>query len=288
MPIVVPLLAGILVPAGLSTALLALSVRLGPEGSPPRGRQALWALSLAAAFLAGHAVVAGIPPLPPVDAGEWLFYFVPLAAALSAIEAIQETPEVLSRLARAALIYGLFFLTFRPLIDMAWGRQKGAFLVLLLSLLVLSVWQGLAELSRSVRAPALLSALLASAACAAATLALSGSALLGQLAGVLASALAPFAIIAMWRPAHAPAGGLVAPSVLILGALLAQGVYYSALSPSSALVLLAAPLLCAAELFPPLARGPARRAALWSAAAASAAGGVCVLQAARHLPPGGY
>ncbi len=282
------LLIGVLVPAGCSAALLALAARLWREESPARGERALWAPFLAAAFLAGHAAVAGTPPLPPVDAGEWLFYFVPLAAALSAIEALQKTPEILSRLSRAALVYGLFFLTFRPLIDMAWGRQKGAFLVLLLSLLVLSVWQGLVELGRSVRAPALSLSLLAAAACTASALALSGSALLGQLAGVLASALAPFALAALWRPARAPAGSLVAPFLLILGALLAQGVYYSALPAAGALVLLAAPLLCAADRLPLLARTSPRRAGLVTAAAVLAAGGACVLWVARHLPSGDY
>lgn len=222
------ILRGVLLPAFVAGVVLAVV----------RNRRAA-GLALALGYPAGHVAVAGRLPLPPIEASEWLAW-VGLGGGLLAALAPPPTAAAWRWLQRAVIAGVVTTLLLRPLVRNAWspgrsfawlaGTGAAAFALA-------ATVDTLATRSRGARVPLALS--LAAAATSGAILN-AGSALVAQLAGVLASVLGAVALgtFAWRRSSHT---GAVLPAVGLLCGLLAVGYHYVELPAASALLLAAAP-----------------------------------------------
>ena len=169
---------------------------------------------------------------------------------------------------RLVLAVGLALSMLRPLITHRWGPGAGAVRAIVAGVLGGAVWTGVEEAGRRRPGPAVPLALLVASAGLGGVLALSGSVLLGQLAGVLAAALGAVTVAAWWRPSASVAGG-AGVVVLVHGGLTLAGLVYADVPPLAAALAMLAPLGALACLLP-AAAGRRRTAA--PALAALAAG----------------
>lgn len=161
------------------------------------GRRVRWAgLALALGYAAGHLASTGLPGGVPTQAWQWMLPLVPGIALLVAVEGGDGWRGRLARLAAGlALAWRLLP---RESIGIRLGWALGA--AVFLDLLALSAHRQGASAGR---------ALLAAAGGSVGALMLSGSTLYGQLAGALAAAFAPLALLgASPRTAVAAGAGL--------------------------------------------------------------------------------
>jgi hypothetical protein len=237
------LMVSAVMPAILAGAALALAWRVWRRDGD--GNRGAWggAAGLALAYAAGHLGLVGAPPFPPVEATQWLFWLALLAGLWGAME---DRLRLLARVrlgGRVILAIVLPVALARPLVTYSWGAGKGTLYVALLGIAVAALsWivQRTAERRDGALVPALL---LVVATGSAGLLVMSGSALLGQLAGLLAAASGAALVLAFWRPRVSLAGGGVTVAVLLLSGLWITGFFYAEMPLPSAIL---APLSLAA------------------------------------------
>lgn len=225
---------GALVPSVIAAAVLAaaaLFLRGRHEGGA-------WAGSIAvgAGFLAAQAGFQGMPPFPAVQATQWAFWMVGVAALLGVLWPAQAWLRWTLRVGLIALALSLGL---RSLVVHQWTAGQSALWLSALGLLMLLFWGGLSAnasaLDRGAWFPIVLQV---SGAGAALSLVLTGSAVLGVLAGA-ATATCGAAMVAalIWRQ-WAFQRYLVAPVVVAIGMLSVSGKFFSD-TPAACGVLLA-------------------------------------------------
>ena len=216
---------------------------LRTRGCEPSGKFH-WAgvAGLGAAYLSGHVIIAGWPPMPPRESTHWLFYIVLLSALLGVVDTRWTVPSSLRWSLRLVLTGLMLWLTLKPMVQYSWSRPQAAAWFAALGLAALLFWGLVDSLAGRKSGPGLTLCLLIVSVEGAALLGLSGSAMLGQLSGALAAALAPIALIVLWRPAHSLPRGAVAVYVMASSALWLNGYFYAELTWFNALLLTIAPL----------------------------------------------
>ena len=162
-------------------------------------------LATAAGFMTGYALVLGSTAFPPSEAQGWIPWFILAALAVFARDDVREYSEThrlalqvaLSAAGAALLLYPLF-------------KTPGSLPLLLVSIpLWIFIWRCI----ESGRGAALLLASAGNAAVCATT----GSTLLGQLGGILATAV--FLRILAGKPSHAESAvaAMILPSLMLTG-----------------------------------------------------------------------
>src|SRR4051794_32643474 len=187
----------VLVPALVAAAVVAASGWVGRRVGIAASGPASVALALGAGEFAAHA---GSLPLsfPPLEVTERIPYLVLAATLLGLCESIRPAPGWArweNRLLLTLLTLGLIL---GPVLGPDWpdrtsmARQGG------LVLIVLVVWASLDALAARRSTAVLGPALLIAAACASASLVLSGSLVLGKLGGGLTAALGAVWVVSWW------------------------------------------------------------------------------------------
>lgn len=234
---------GVLLPLLVSAVVTVLAVRpwrMGPADG--RGRCGV-ELGVATGYLAGHIGVVGLPPLPPVETTQWLFYLVALSAIFAWAGSFQRTPAWLRRGLRLLLIAGLIWTTLRPIAEYyEWSAAESAAWGLGLGTAIAALWVGLEGLAERVVVLAAPVSLIVVGIGTSVVLALSASALLGQLAGVLVAAMTPCFILSWARFSSSSPRGAISVVVLILAGLWLNGAFYAELKWINALFLAVSPL----------------------------------------------
>lgn len=253
------ILGSVAAPFVVTAICAALALLLASRGKEAIGA-GLVAIGIGAGYVVASATLVGAPRVPMVDARSWLFVYAIAAALVGASDAmVARRVYTWSALLAFALWVPAGML--EPRMIHAWDLPTaiGASAALAASLLAAGVaYRSLSETAR----PSLLAALLAAGAGALAVmLLLSGSALLGQLAGALACALAAAFMFSFLPRADTWQAGLVVPSSVLVVGLAAAGLFYADLPVTAALSALASPVLAG------LASAPTRRrlppAAAW-------------------------
>ena len=234
---------GVLLPLLVSGVITVLAVRpwrMGPADG--RGRWGV-ELGVAAGYLAGHIGVVGLPPLPPVETTQWLFYLVALSGLFALAGSFKRTPPWLRWGLRLLLIAGLIWTTLKPIAGYyEWSAAESAAWGLGLGTAIAALWialEGLAERVPGLPAPV---SLIVVGIGTAVVLALSSSAMLGQLGGVLVAAMMPCFILSWARFSPSPSRGAISVAVLILAGLLLNGYFYADLKWINAVLLAVSPL----------------------------------------------
>ncbi len=253
------LIRGVLLPAGVSFLASWLLVRAV-------GRQRGRSLAIALGYVAGDVALRAPPPFPPIDSTQWLPFAALAAAVIDFLLLKRGSFPVrwISRVLGAVLFSGFLL---RPLIAHSWGIATGLSVSVLVAAALLGVaWAGdrLAAKWPSGTLP------IASGTSGAAAilLVLSGSALLGQLAGALAVAAGVlFFLPASGKGEEMGPRFLESPWSFLFVLLLASGYFYSNLWIDLAVLVALAPLAAFLGDWGPLARlSPLRRSLIRYAA----------------------
>ncbi len=270
-----PIRLGLLAAAVAAAAAAAVFLLSRLRG---RGGGAAAGPSLATGFLAGYLVVAGIPAGPPAETWQWL---LPIAAAAAVLASAEGFASGRAPLLRWAPRLAVAFLAARVTL-LPGDRTPPALAGAVLGIAALG---GALEGGAAREGPrSLLAIVLATAAATAASLGVSGSMLLGQLAGGLAAA-AGACLLLSWR--FPPAVGAVpAFAAAVLGGLLLNGVELTEMPRPAALLLAAAPF--GAWLPLPASWSGSRRAALARIGAVVLLAGTGAAVAVAQSPPLDY
>ncbi|HKE01255.1 MAG TPA: hypothetical protein VKE69_09615, partial [Planctomycetota bacterium] len=194
----------------------------------------LAAAAVALAFAAAFVEIVGRPSFPPKESTHWL----PWVAAAAVAAALLEPSPLLGKAVRAiaCVAVPVVFLSRLP---GSWTEPTRVVWAAALVGGTAVVWLSLDGLARAAAPSAMLAATWIVAAASAVAIGLSGSAVLGQLAGAVAAALGAALVLCVWKPASAVAPGVVPAVALLLPALWICGRFFAEL-PLSAMACLAA------------------------------------------------
>jgi hypothetical protein len=244
-----PLLLGGGLPLVVSLAVLALTRRRRAAAGTPSG----WggALAVGGGYLAGHAALAGGPPVPPLERVDWLWCLTAAAVAVCTVAALLPPRAWLRWGLRVPLAGAVLVLLLLPFLKtwghgetMAWLAGLGAAGVVLWAAL-----DSLAGRGPGTGAPLLLVVLALGSTL---VLLLSGSAVYGQLGLALTASLAGSLAAACWAPSLLPPRGLATVVGVVLPGLWLLGYFYAEVPAASAALLAAALPVAALVLVRPV------------------------------------
>ncbi|HTE05358.1 MAG TPA: hypothetical protein VK824_04110, partial [Planctomycetota bacterium] len=191
-------------------------------------------------YLAGHVGLRGWRDWAPREAVDWIAVVALLGLLVGAAGLVRRWPQRLRGVLRVIVAAGAVWLVAGKPMERALGEAGMWQQVALLGAGIALAWSALEGLATpAVRAGPLLLLWLLAAGCAA-VLAISGSLVLGKLAGALAAALGAAIVLGVRRPGAATLLGAAPPVALTLGALLVAGMRLASVPPRAALALLAA------------------------------------------------
>ena len=257
--LVLQALSGVLAPALVAVLVLGVLGRRTGEATGELRRRLALPLALGLGYGTGHVVSNGWPPLRfDVELKHALLWVALLGTALGVVEARTGRARWIPRLV-LALVTPWFLLDFMR--EHHWARAEGWTWTVALGLCGLALMAGLQLLAPRRSEPGTLLLLSLVAAATGATLAVSGSATMGQLAGAGAAALGAAALLGGLRPRARSAAACCVPWFATLHAgLMLGGRYASELSVPGALLLGVAPLgAWLSELGPLRRRSPRLR-----------------------------
>jgi hypothetical protein len=229
------LLPGILV-ALLVSGILTIVGRLWKANS--------WtdAIAVGAGYAVGHAVTAGWPAFPPIEATQWLPYFGIAVTILAVIDTLLRPPGSVRVVIWFLCCAGISSLLLTSKFQYGWSLFVGILWIagLATAMLVLtSFLDRAAQRDASISLPLILAIVAGGTGLA---LMLSGSMLLGQLALVLAGAFGAIVIVGTLLPNTINGRGIAPVSATLLCGLWLSGYFFSELPSVSGLLLLVSPI----------------------------------------------
>jgi hypothetical protein len=257
------------VSAAVAAAAFLLSRLRGRGGAAAAGP------ALAAGFVAGYLVVAGLPKGTPAETWQWLLPIAAAAAVLASAEGFAARRAPLLRWApRLALASFAAWAALLPDHRTAPGLAGAA-------LGIAALGGGLEGAAARAGPRSSLAIVLAAAAAAAVSLGVSGSMLLGQMGGGLAAAAGACLLLTVRFPPGV--GAVPAVAATVLGSLLLDGVELTDMPRITALLVAAAPLAAWAPV--PASWSGTRRAALARIALVVLVAGAGAAVAVAESPP---
>jgi hypothetical protein len=272
------LLPGVLV-AALLSGVLAIAGRLWRANS--------WAdaVALAIGYSAGHVTATGMPAFPASEATQWLPYFALATMLLGILDALLKPPGSLRALIWILYGAGLLRLLLKPKFEYGWSLLEGALWIACFAavMLVLAISLDAAvHRDTSISTPLILTIVAGGTGVA---LMLSGSAVLGLLAMVLAGALGAILVVAFLLPKSSQGRAIVPVAVILLASLWLMGYFYAELPSASALLLAASPLPACLLVYFRESKVPSWKSVLLHAGVVIALAAISVLIAFRASPP---
>ena len=197
--------------------------RLGAGGADLTG------LAVATGYLLGHWGTIGVPPLPATSTTEWLFYVALLVGLVSGVAPWLAGRSALKATLRWGLVVVLLAVTVRPMVLHHWsGLQAVLWTACLTSCGFLLLTSTRVLSNRPTLTGPALSTLLVMVA-SSATLGLSSTALMAQLAGALAASLTGVLLVVVLGGDTHLAESIRVGLLLLLGLLL-NGYLYAQLT----------------------------------------------------------
>lgn len=244
---------GIVPPAVVAVLFLAAAWRPWLRSGPGPGPGTSWAapLALGLGYAAGHVATHGWPPLA-LDVGikQGLFYVAVAGAFFGLYESVRRPAwGVRAVLSVAAPFYLLDFMR-----RYHWEGMEAVGWTTVLAGSLLAGWLALDALAERLPGGALPIAWTATATLASASLMVTRSATLAQLAGCLATVLGVAAVVGLRRSSFTLARGGVSVFALLMAGLLWAGHYSSELSGLAAVGLGLSPVMPWLALAPGLSR----------------------------------
>lgn len=250
-----PTLIALFGSAALAIIILLIAWRPWQRGRSGERSAFAEGAALAGGYLAGQIALLGFPTLRPNEAHLWLFH----AAVLSAVPWLHDSSRWPSRwFLRSILVLAALYLMLEPYRRYTWGSVAGFLWLAGLGAAWLGWSAGLEVALRRASPRTAPIALLATCACTAAWLFLSGFLLAAQLAGGLTAAACAVCAIAVWGGRRPLTGGGATVFGVLLPALWVVGYFFAEATVASVALLAAAPLLTLTTIWGPLKRMPPR------------------------------
>ncbi len=236
-----PILAPILVPAGIMGAALFVSWGLWMRAG--RFTAGHWggAIGFAGAYFATYVLLKSWPGMPPERADDWQAWSVVALGAMGVAQRWWGGKWFVAVPMRVAVSGGMLALLLRSQIEYNWDGAERWLWLGGLTAAVAAQWQSLETLASRRAGASLPLSLWALCAIAGATFAAAGSAFFGQLAGGLAAAFGAALVLAWWAPGLTLSGGAMAVFAPLYCGLVARGYFHAELPVYSTAVLYLAP-----------------------------------------------
>ena len=236
------ILPAILVPAIVAGTTWIISWHMWRRNSLSRYGHWGGAVGIGLGFVAANFIIVSWPPFPPNTAAQWLVYLAAVATLLTTLERRWRlSPERLWRF-RFGMSALFMLLLLRSMIMYTWSDPQALFWLAVIIPTTAAVWKYLDVFAKRNPGASLPMALWLVCTVAGACLLLSGSAMLGQLAGALAATFGAAVVLGIWARDFTLSGGGISVFVLIYAGLLWQGCFYSELPIVSGGLLFLAPL----------------------------------------------
>ncbi len=278
------ILLGVVLPA--LVALVCLVLAFKPWVKAPAGeRRGAWGppVAFGAAYVCLHLAVVGVPDFPPSDDKNWLVYLALFAMGAGLVEAFVPANRWLRWPLRAGVALLGYWLELGFMVEHHWSATAASAWLGMLTLATVGIIATIDEAAEANPGASVPLALVVLSSGAAIVLALTGSAMLGQIMGGLAAATGAAMVLAWWQrlrasesaPVRLSRGGATVYGILF-GGLVAYGYCSTADIPAATkifgdyqamatlLVGLAPFMLWASR------QGPLSRLAGWKAAIVSA------------------
>jgi len=231
----------VLIPAVIAAVAWLVSWRLWNRNRlAPHGH---WggAVALALGYAAGYVTLMSWPPFPANTAMQWLTHLALLTGVVALAEAWWRSRTWLGWAIWTSLGGLAAWLQFGALVDNTWSATQSTLWIGGLALATAGFCTVLDRLAERRDGASMPLVLWLAVSMASASLLLTGSALLGQLAGSIAGIFGAATVLAWWAPRISLSCGAMTVFGLLYVALLAQGHLYSELPFSSAALLYLAP-----------------------------------------------
>ena len=208
-------------------------------GAHPHAIRAIGALAAGLAILSGFALVLGRAALSPRQATDWIGWCIALLSVFVMLEGVLARRETFRVQLRAIVVATLIVFLLLPPIRNVFPWYVSVTCVASLTAAIVIAWQSYEYVAQSER-PGFVAALLTlTLVGASAVMLFGGSAKLGQLVGVAASAAAGMTVLLLKNPARYSFSGLVSviwPAASLVGVL--GSIYASPPKISMVLILL--------------------------------------------------
>lgn len=242
---------GVVVPTAVAAVLMLVFLRPW-SGKPPRvPERSPWAaaVALSVAYVIGHVGLPGAPALGSADIGRIIPLFALLGAVAGMVMAVVRPTPMVAWTIRIGLAATYGWLLVGPRLSSGLGLPAALLFVVGMVVACGLSWWSVARSAVSEPGPALTLALLLWGTVGSATLVMSGTALTGQLSGILLAALGGVFVI-VWRW---PAAGRLQSAAGVLSLTLVGQWAYALLYASMrwyvfAALVMAAPLLLIGRL----------------------------------------
>ena len=199
------------------------------------------AAAVALGYFAGHVLLTSWPPIPPAKAVDWLPYLALIAGAAGVTQRFWGT-RWYAAWPLSLLLSGLFAaVLLRSYLQNTWERTEGIIWIAGLSIGAVALWNTLEHLSAKRTGASLPLSLWLISAAVSVAFGMSGSALLGQLAGAVAAVFGAAVVLAWWAPGLSIAAGTPIVFAPVYMGLLVQAYFYSELPFYSAVIFCLAP-----------------------------------------------
>ena len=202
------------------------------------------AIAVGVGYAVGHAVTAGWPAFPPIEATQWLPYFGIAVTILAVIDTLLRTPGLVRVVIWFLCSAGILSVLLASKFQYGWSLFIGILWIagLATAMLVLTIFlDRVAQRDASISLPLILAIVAGGTGLA---LMLSGSMLLGQLALVLAGAFGAIVIVGTLLPNAINGRGIAPVSATLLCGLWLSGYFFSELPSVCGLLLLVSPNSC--------------------------------------------
>ena len=200
------------------------------------------AIAVGVGYAVGHAVTAGWPAFPPVEATQWLPYFGIAVTILAVIDTLLRPPGLVRVVIWFFCSAGILSVLLASKFQYGWSLFIGILWIagLATAMLVLTIFlDRVAQRDASISLPLILTIVAGGTGLA---LMLSGSMLLGQLALVLAGAFGAIVIVGTLLPNAVNGRGIAPVSATLLCGLWLSGYFFSELPSVSGVLLLVSPI----------------------------------------------
>ena len=200
------------------------------------------AIAVGVGYAVGHAVTAGWPAFPPVEATQWLPYFGIAVTILAVIDTLLRPPGLVRVVIWFLCSAGILSVLLASKFQYGWSLFIGILWIagLATAMLVLTIFlDRVAQRDASISLPLILTIVAGGTGLA---LMLSGSMLLGQLALVLAGAFGAIVIVGTLLPNAVNGRGIAPVSATLLCGLWLSGYFFSELPSVSGVLLLVSPI----------------------------------------------
>lgn len=208
----------------------------------------LTALAIALGYAVGHRIATGSFALVPKSVEDWLPLMALFVAFVSLVENLPKLTFPLRSLLRLVFSVAAIAILLLPLAVLGFSAKLGW--ALALGFLLTLVWTGLDELAERKHEAVLPLALSLVTVVSSASLFISHSAQLSQLAGVLSAVLGSLFIFNLWQRQWSMAKGASGVVALILFSINVNGIFYANLPLLSAIFLWLAALSGLLRLLP--------------------------------------